>query len=275
MGVGLSCRIVDRQRERIVAWTLERKREACLRASMSRDLVRPDTVVVERRGWYQLITPSAPGNVLNEVVFSQLGDDEVEETIDRTVHTYRTHGRRTKWCVGFWTKPGDFGEHLARRGFTSWDVRGMGCETTLGPSAAERIAVAEVTEDNLDTFIATMLQGWSLPAAEAQTERRIHLAALRAVPRSVHLFIAHLDEVVVGTAGLILRGDCGYFLGTQVLEAFRGRGAYRALVASRLAFLRNRGVTYAVTQAREATSAPRLERLGFETLFRSKCYLSA
>jgi hypothetical protein len=57
-----------------------------------------------------------------------------------------------------------------------------------------------------------------------------------------------------------------------VLPAARGRGAYRALVAARLAFLRARHVEYAVTQAREATSAPMLEHLGFETLFRSTCW---
>jgi FMN phosphatase YigB (HAD superfamily) len=49
------------------------------------------------------------------------------------------------------------------------------------------------------------------------------------------------------------------------------RGVYRALVA-RLAFLRERGIAYAVTNAREATSAPMLEHLGFETLFRGACY---
>jgi hypothetical protein len=77
----------------------------------------------------------------------------------------------------------------------------------------------------------------------------------------------------VGTAGLILRGDYGYLVGAQVVEAARGRGLYKALTAERLAFLRARGIGYAVTHAREATSAPRLERLGFETLFRSKCYV--
>lgn len=80
---------------------------------------------------------------------------------------------------------------------------------------------------------------------------------------------------MVGTAWLSLREDYAYLLGTQVFEAARGRGAYRALVAARLAFLRERGIDVAVTHAREATSAPMLEHLGFETLFRSRCYLKA
>jgi hypothetical protein len=62
----------------------------------------------------------------------------------------------------------------------------------------------------------------------------------------------------------------------------RARGAARLavcacnfvepLIAARLAFLRERGLEYAVTHAREATSAPMLEHLGFETLFRGACY---
>ena len=71
---------------------------------------------------------------------------------------------------------------------------------------------------------------------------------------------------------MLLRDDYGYFVGGAVMEEARGRGVYRCLVEARLAFLRDRGIEYAVTIAREATSAPVLEHLGFETLFRGACY---
>ncbi len=60
----------------------------------------------------------------------------------------------------------------------------------------------------------------------------------------------------VGTGAVLLRDDYGYFVGGAVMEEARGRGAYRFLVEARLAFLRDRGIEYAVTIAREATSAP-------------------
>ena len=78
---------------------------------------------------------------------------------------------------------------------------------------------------------------------------------------------------MVGTAMLVLREGFGYLAGTQVLERSRGAGAYRSLVAARLAHLARHGFSYAITWAREATSAPILERLGFETIFHDRCYV--
>lgn len=255
-------------------WTEERKREACLRGPMGRAFLRPDTQVIERPGWHQVLTPSAKGT-MNEVVFSQLDASDADRVIDETVASYQAHGLATKWCVGYWTKPDDFGERLTRRGFTSWDVRGMGCASSLALAAPAHVSVEEVTEPTLDEYLTCLQEGWSQPVEERAAEKEVHLATLRAEPPSAFCYLARLDGAVVGTGALALRGGYGYLLGTQVLAAARGRGVYRALVAARLAALRARGLAYAVTQAREATSAPMLEHLGFETLFRSRCYLRA
>lgn len=252
----------------------EEKREVCVRAPLGRDLHRPDTAVIERPGWYQVVTPSAPGNLLNEVVLSAVEPAEADGAIDEVTRTYAALGRRTKWCVGPWTRPADFGARLESRGFSHWAVRGMGCSTALECEGAPRVAVEEVDASGLDAYLAAERTGWDLPAEDTAPRRAVYEAALSASPRAVHLFVARLDRAVVGTAGLVLRPGAGYLLGTQVLPHARGLGAYRSLVAARLVFLRARGVEYAVTQAREATSAPMLAHLGFETLFRSACHLS-
>lgn len=168
---------------------------------------------------------------------------------------------------------GNFGGRLARRGFSSGDVRGMGCDTSLACAAPQRITVDEASQGNLEAYVATEQQGWSLPAGGAVAQRGVYMTAMRARPRRVHLFVARLEEKLVGTAGLVLRDGYAYLLAAQVLAEARGQGVYRALVTARLNFLRQCGIGYAVTQAREATSAPMLEHLSFETLFRSKCYL--
>lgn len=252
-------------------WTLERKRQACLSGRFGPDLVRGDTQVTERPGWYQTLTPSTSGTC-NEVVISKLEEVDTERVIDETIAAYRAHGLATKWLVGYWTEPADFGERLARRGFQSTDARGMGCSTSLDLGASRDITVRQVSDGDLDEHLAVVMRGWDVPVAELDVWRATYVARMAAVPRSSFYFEALLGGRVVGTGSVVLRGDSGYLLGAQVLEPARGNGVYRALIAERFAFLRERGIEYATTQALEATSAPRLERLGFETLFRFKTF---
>jgi len=49
-------------------------------------------------------------------------------------------------------------------------------------------------------------------------------------------------------------------------------GLYRALVQTRLAHAHARGSTLATSHAREDTSAPILEKIGFETVWRFLMY---
>jgi GNAT superfamily N-acetyltransferase len=254
-------------------WTDDDKLWAAARAPMHRAMLRPDTQVIERPGWYQLVTPSAPGTTLNEVIWSELESAEIDRIVAEVSATYAATGHPVKWCVGPWTKPADFGPRLASLGFSSWGVRGMVAATSQGLRPPDGVDVSEVVEADLGRYIDAMIHGWSLPADQVAAERETHCRALRAQPRQAHFFIASTGNEVIGTAALIVRGDHGYLAATQVLSAFRGRGAYRALVAARLAFLAARGITLAVTQARAATSAPMLEHLGFETVFHSECYL--
>jgi hypothetical protein len=42
-----------------MTWTPARKLEAAVRAPLPRAYLREDTRVIERPGWYQVVTPSA------------------------------------------------------------------------------------------------------------------------------------------------------------------------------------------------------------------------
>jgi GNAT superfamily N-acetyltransferase len=256
-------------------WTLDRKRDAAIRAPLGPGFRRADTRVIERAGWYQIVTPSAPGTLLNEIVLSEVDAADAERVIDEAIAVSHSAGRAVKWCVGPWTRPTDFGARLTRRGFTAWDVRGMGCDPQVTLVDASHAHVTEATEQHADAIVRTAMRGWSIRDDQYAAERATYEQALRESPRVGYLFGAWLDGECVGTSGLLMRDDYGYLAGTQVDDRARGRGLYRELVAARLAFLRARGVCWAVTQAREATSAPILERFGFETLFRSCCYVLA
>jgi GNAT superfamily N-acetyltransferase len=254
-----------------VSWPLARKLEAAFQAPLGRGFARADSRWIERPGFFQIITPSAP--YLNEVAFSDVPEDDVEQVIDEVIATYAALGKDVKWYVSPQTRPLDFTERLAARGFTSWQARAMGVETTLAFPVGAGIEVAPVGRDQIETFVTVSAKGWEGLADQHEHEVAALHRALEAEPRVVRFFVATLDGEPVGTAGLLLRDGYGYLLGTQVLSAARGRGVYKALVATRLALLRERGFGYAVTHAREATSAPILERLGFETLYRTSAWV--
>jgi Acetyltransferase (GNAT) family len=253
-------------------WTAEQKVDAAVRAPAGRELWRKDSRLIERPGWRQIVTPSATG-YLNEVSVAQLAPEDAERAIDGAIADYRAHGLATKWYVGPSSRPADLGERLARRGFESWDVRAMGLETDRPLAPPSDIDVVEVGEPELEGYLDTSMRGWAIDDEQRTVERDAHLFEITKRPQTAHFFAARIAGANVGTAGIFLRDGFGYLVGGQVLESARGRGAYRALVAARLAFLRARGDGYAVTLARESTSAPLLERLGFETIFRCKCYL--
>lgn len=256
-------------------WTTEEKLHAAIHGPVFRDLLRRDSVVVERDGWFQITTPSSR-SVLNEVVLSRVAAEEADRTIEEVVGHYRALGLPVKWCVGPWTELADFGARLEARGFRFWDVRGMVCAAALALTVPSSVVVESVTADNQAEFDATFVSGWDLGADALAAFSLQHREVIERAPRRVLFFLARVDGAPAATTALVLRDGprpFGYLVGAQVLAAYRGRGIYRALIEARLAALRAEGITLAVTHARESTSAPMLEHLGFETAFRSRCYV--
>jgi GNAT superfamily N-acetyltransferase len=253
-------------------WTEEACARAAYRAPIGREVHRPDTRVIERPGWYQIITPSATG-YLNEVYISKVAPEDADRVIDEVVADYasRPGGAPVKWCVGHWTEPKDFRERLLHRGFKSTPVRAMACSTDLRLEAPNGVTVDEVTLETVDAFVAFEGRGWSMPDDQQAIERQTRSAAITASPRTAHFFVARVDGAIVASCGVFLREDFGYLVGGLVVPEARGRGIYRSLVDARLAFLRARGLSLAITHARDATSAPMLEHLGFRTVYRYEC----
>lgn len=104
--------------------------------------------------------------------------------------------------------------------------------------------------------VRTSALGWGYPPPSDQT---IDAAWQRLEPGS---FLARCGGVATGTGGFTLVGPVARFWGAAVVPAARGRGVYRALVASRLRAAAAREATLALVHAGPASS-PILQRLGF------------
>ncbi len=231
----------------------ERERRLALRAPGLAYGRTPMSQVVEGRGWFQLVTPGGPPGV-NELLFGDLVGDP-EAAIDAVCATFSDP---FKWCIQPWTRPADLERRLVARGFTFWSARAMALETSV-ELATGGIEVVPVTPERVEEAARVFHEGWG-----GQIED--HEARLRD-PGEVRYSLGLLEGEAVGGAGTHLQPGVGYLLGAVVLPRARRRGVYRALIAARLAALAAAGVPLAVTHAKESSSAPLLDKLGFRTVF--------
>ena len=251
----------------------------------------PELRRIERPGWVQIITPTFKTGGLNEVAFSALADDEADAVIDATIAEYRELGLAFRWAVPPGSAPADLGARLVRRGLVESWGRGMVRATApeaaavaaAAPAAAApaaeseppdpAISVEEVTDAaGATAFTRVMAEGWGVAAAPLQ---RLHELLLAAPERTQHLYLARIGGEPAGVASYIAFPRSAYLIGAVVLPRFRGRGLYRALARARLADAHARGIVLATCHARESTSAPILERLGFATIRRFAIYFSS
>jgi GNAT superfamily N-acetyltransferase len=84
--------------------------------------------------------------------------------------------------------------------------------------------------------------------------------------------VAYVDYAPVAVAAIEVADGVARLWGGGVLEPYRGRGIYRALVATRLAYAVEHGATMALSQGNIATSSPILQRLGFVSYGQERSY---
>ena len=249
------------------------KIEEVFLAPVGATLASHDTRIIERDGWYQIITPSSGAIHGNEVIYSRIAPPVVEVVLRRTIAEYADHGLPFRWCVGPLTEPAPeyFGALLRRCGFTWLDGRGMAIDPASWKAshAATDVAIEAVTPANVREYVEAVAVGW-----ESQFDVATRCDdVVRAIGTGrFHYVMARVEGAIVGTAGFVVKPQSAYLVGGNVLPRYRGRGIYRALVDHRLERIRAMGIKLATTQARESTSAPILEALGFETVYRSRMY---
>jgi ribosomal protein S18 acetylase RimI-like enzyme len=224
----------------------------------------PDLQVIERPGWLQIVTPSMKTGGLNEVIYSLLDVRSADATIDAAIAMYRDLGLKFRWNAGPGSGPADLCERLERRGLApSWG-RGMARSTDDSGPVGD---VIEVDARTLEHYTQVMAAGWDGDGATLRSQHQHMLANGRH-----SLFVGYCDGVPVAAASYVAFERSAFLMGGVVLTPYRGRGLYRALVHKRLAHARARGITLATSHARESTSAPILEKIGFETVCRFPMY---
>jgi N-acetylglutamate synthase-like GNAT family acetyltransferase len=228
-----------------------------------------DAQIIQRDGWYQIITPSFKEISANEVFVSHIKDEEIEKRVEETFALYRKDDLPFKWSIGPMSSPDRLEQKVAKRASESWIFRGMAIDTDTTLDLPAGITVESVDSSNFEEFLETTIAGWNLENFREQTRDRLMKSITHP---SCEYYLARKSGQSIGAGGTVFKQKHGFLISAVVLKEHRGSGAYRALVQKRLVDMQKRGLPFAVTQARDSTSAPVLERLGFETVFRAKIY---
>ena len=144
---------------------------------------------------------------------------------------------------------------------------------SLEVSGGSGVTVERATLDNVDDYVRATVAGWG---NTAEAGRQIRANMIRSLEDATHptlYFVARVEGVPAASGALLPLARSGYLLGSSVVPELRGRGVYRALVAARVAALREMGRPLVTIQALSHTSAPICARLGFEPVCELRGYV--
>lgn len=200
----------------------------------------------------------------------------LDELLSEVVDHARTAGRPTlRWWVDERTCPTDTEAQLGALGLRlveRLEVLALPVETDL--PVPDDVTVAQVA-DRAGVELAGRIQAEVFDmsgATEAQVEDLTHSVTLPEAERLIRSYVAYIDGEPVASGGSTVDGDALRFWDGSVRSAYRGRGAYRALVAQRLRDARTTTARFALVKAVDTTSAPILKRLGFAPYGEQRCW---
>lgn len=178
------------------------------------------------------------------------------------------------WWIDAGTTPVDLESHLLARGATLAETVTVLAVDLTRPLPAFDVpagVVARVATDReaLRTFGAVNAEGWEHGEPAAPDLDRWLAEAEHGHVRVV----AEVDGVACATGGMTLVGAVARLWAGVTLPRYRGRGAYRAVLAERLRVAREHGAALGLVKGRVETSAPILRRLDFDAFDDERAYL--
>ncbi len=200
----------------------------------------------------------------------------VADLVEEVVEHARAAGRpRVRWWVDERTRPADTAEQLAGLGLRKderLEVLALPVESEL--DELDEVEVVELTtrdEVERGLRLSAAVFGYS-PPSSAQIDDHSAMVSRPVAERVSRSYLAFVDGVAAAHAGSTVDGDALRLWDGAVLPAYRGRGAYRALVARRLRDARSTTAEFALVKAVDDTSAPILRRLGFTRYGEQHCW---
>jgi GNAT superfamily N-acetyltransferase len=206
---------------------------------------------------------------------------DLDQLIARQRDYFAARGEAVEWKTRAHDEPADLTGRLRAAGFVPEEQEtvliGLTRDMATEPVVPDGIAIRQVTSDHDLRRIAAMEsvvweQDWSWLGDDL-------IARVGAAPDQIAVLVAEAagdgnDGQVVSAAWLVYRPGSEFagLWGGSTLREWRGRGIYRALVATRANLAAARGVRYLHVDASD-DSAPILRRLGFRAVTTTTPYV--
>jgi GNAT superfamily N-acetyltransferase len=206
---------------------------------------------------------------LGFVLYSQLGgltDAAIDRVIDEEIAWFRERNADFEWKVYSHDMPPDLRDRLAAHGFEVGNaetllIRDMEHAPARLFDLRGHDVIRLMDTALVDDVMAVEKEVWGgEKAGLAQRLRRELVGA----PEYLSVFLARVDGVPVGAAWMTYtpESDFASLWGGSVLENYRGRGVYGALLAARAREARERGRRFLMIDA-GPMSRPIVESMGF------------
>lgn len=225
----------------------------------------PPTVRVVDRPEVLYLSSEEPDPYLNSVVRARIAEARVDEVVAEVAAAHPTSSR---WMLGPLGRTDALEAALGRNGYGpthehhAW-ARACAAHVSRR-SALEVRAIADL--DDIRAADSVMVRAFGRSGALDDERLAIDLTQCTRLGTRIHRFVAWLDGEPVATAGLNVFPslDLGLLWGGCTVAEARGLGAYHALLDARVAVARGHGIRRVALYARNQTSGPIVERLGFE-----------
>ena len=205
------------------------------------------------------------------------------DLVDEVTARVSAWGRdRVWWWIRADTRPADTEAVLRGRGGTlaetvqvlAYDLsRGLPDVGLPGDPPALRADLVR-DEATLADSVLVNDEVWAERKVRTATDVAAELAEIQAELAAWSGFqvVVYADGEPAATGGCTIVGGVARLWGAGARPAFRGRGAYRVLLATRIGLAREHGATLALVKGRVETSAPILRRAGFREYGEERSY---
>ncbi|MFD6496154.1 GNAT family N-acetyltransferase [Streptomyces sp. NPDC059944] len=241
-----------------------------------RETARPDApgARIERAG--RVVRQVGAEGGWNGVIWSDLDGTNADAAVAEQIRHFTGLGREFEWKLYGHDRPEDLGRRLQAAGFTAQPeetlmIAELG-DLELDAEPPEGVSLLPVTDRAGVDLVAEVHQ----QAFGTDSTRLRHqlLAQLTGDADTVVAVVALAGDVPVSAARMELLPGARFagLWGGGTVEAWRGRGIYRALVAHRARVAADRGYRYVQVDA-SSQSRPILARLGFQPLTTTTPYV--